>query len=243
MKKLLFDMHVHTSGISRCSRVSPKELVKRCHLTGLDGIVLTNHFAKSHVKGDPLAWRQLYEKEFLETKEEGKKLGLRVLFGIEVTPESEGGRDYLIYGVNPSFLYQEKMLYEYTQSELYDLAKASGALFFQAHPYRNKQVPTDPKHLDGIEINCHPLYLDNQKDLVTTFAKEHDLLLTCGSDYHGDVYKAPCGVYFDENLQTEKDLVTAFTSGNYELKVHDIDIELVRKTNIHQGGKTEFDII
>ena len=51
MKEQLFDMHVHTSGISRCSRVEPKELVRRCKLTGLDGIVLTNHFAINHVKG------------------------------------------------------------------------------------------------------------------------------------------------------------------------------------------------
>ena len=42
MKELLFDMHVHTSGISRCSRVSPLELVKRCQYKGADGFVLTN---------------------------------------------------------------------------------------------------------------------------------------------------------------------------------------------------------
>ena len=236
-------MHVHTSGISRCSKVSPKELVRRCHLTGLDGIVLTNHFARSHVKGDPFAWRKLYEEEFWETKREGEKLGLTVLFGIEVTPDSEEGRDYLIYGVDPSFLYKEKMLYEYTQAEIYDMVKKEGALFFQAHPYRGGKVPTDPEHLDGIEVNCHPLYLDNQKDIVTAFAKEHSLLLTCGSDYHGDVYKAPCGVYFLENPKTEKDIVKAFETGACELNIHDIDLALVEKTNIHKGGKTEFDTL
>ncbi len=241
MKELLYDMHVHSSGISLCSVVSPKELIRRCKLSGLDGIVLTNHFSNGHVKGEEAAWRKKYEEEFHIAKEEGDKQGLRVLFGIEVTPMSECGRDYLIYGVTPAFLYQEKMLYEYTQAELYKLAHNAGAVFFQAHPYRGRSLPTDPLHLDGVEINCHPLYYDNAKDKVTAYAAEHNLILTCGSDYHGDVYKAPCGVYFPENVCTEADIATAFRTGNYRLKIHDIDADLVQKTNIHKGGKTEFD--
>lgn len=241
MKELLFDMHVHTSGISRCSRVSPKELVRRCKLTGSEGIVLTNHFAKSHVKGDPFIWRHAYEEEYHLTKKEGEAQGLRVLFGIEVTPESEGGKDYLIYGVTPAFLYQEKMLYEYTLTELSALVHGAGALLFHAHPYRGKSTPSDPTLIDGVEINCHPLYLDNKKAPIMAFAREHDLLLSCGSDYHGDVYKAPCGVYFPESVHTEEDMKNAFSTGNYHLGVHDIDLEMVKKTNIHQGGKIEFE--
>ena len=240
MKEQLFDMHVHTSGISRCSRVEPKELVRRCKLTGLDGIVLTNHFAINHVKGDPLAWRRQYEEEYYLTKEEGEKQGLSVLFGIEVTPLSEGGRDYLIYGVTPAFLYKEKMLYEYTQAELYALAHSENALLFQAHPYRNGKTPKEPDYLDGVEINCHPLYLDNQKETVTAYAKENGLMLSCGSDYHADVYKAHCGVYFPISVHTEAELADAFRNGTYRLKIHDIDPERVRQTNIHQGGKIEF---
>ncbi len=241
MKELLFDMHVHTSGISRCSRVSPEELVKRCKQKGANGFVLTNHFAPNHVKGDAFNWRHAYEEEYCVTKKLGEKAGMRVLFGIEVTPTGEGGKDYLIYGVSPDFLYQEKMLYDYSLQELSTLVHEAGALLFHAHPYRGKSTPSDPKLIDGVEINCHPLYLDNQKEPITAFAKEHGLLLSCGSDYHGDVYKAPCGVYFPENVHTEADMKEAFVTGNYRLNVHDIDLELVKKTNIHQGGKIEFE--
>ena len=153
----------------------------------------------------------------------------------------EEGRDYLIYGVSPEFLYQEKMLYEYTQSQLYTLAHHANAVFIQAHPYRKGNTPKDPEFLDGVEINCHPLYLDNQKQEVTAYAKKHGLMLSCGSDYHGDVYKAHCGVYFPESVKTEQDVANAFRTGNYRLEIHDIDPEMVRKTNIHRGGKSEFD--
>ena len=40
---MLVDAHIHTSGISTCSRVSPEELAKVCHEDQLDAIVLTNH--------------------------------------------------------------------------------------------------------------------------------------------------------------------------------------------------------
>lgn len=242
MKERLFDMHVHTAGISRCSRIEAPELVRRCLKKGADGIVLTNHFAINHVDGDPFEWRKKYEEEFYITRHEGERQGLSVLFGIEVTPLSEGGRDFLIYGVNPDFLYTERMLYEYTQSELCTLAREADAVFINAHPFRNGKTPKEPEFLDGVEINCHPLYLDNQKDLVIDYAAEHALLLTCGSDYHGDVYKAPCGVWFKEDMKTEKDLANALKTGNYRLEIHDIDLELVAQTNIHRGGKSEFDI-
>ena len=241
MKELLFDMHVHTAGISRCSRVPAKELVRRCKLTGADGIVLTNHFAKSHVKGEAFDWRHAYEAEYHLTKQEGEAIGLRVLFGIEVTPETEGGKDYLIYGVDPSFLYQEKMLYEYTLPELSELVHGAGALLFHAHPYRGSSTPSDPTLIDGVEINCHPIYLDNKKTEVGDYASRYGLHLSCGSDYHGDVYKAPCGVYFPESVTNEADMKMAFVTGNYRLGVHDIDLEMVKKTNIHMGGKIEFE--
>ena len=242
MKERLFDMHIHTAGISRCSRVPAPELVRRCVISGLDGIVLTNHFAINHVDGDPFEWRKKYEEEFYITRQEGERQGLSVLFGIEVTPLSEGGRDFPIYGVDPDFLYTEKMLYEYNQSELCQMARQAGAVFINAHPFRNGKTPKEPEFLDGVEINCHPLYHDNQKDLVIPYAKEHGLMLTCGSDYHGDVYKARCGAWFKEDMKTEKDLAYALKEGNYRLEIHDIDPELVAKTNIHRGGKTEFDI-
>ena len=242
MKELLFDMHVHSSGISRCSQVKPEELVRRCKLSGLDGIVLTNHFAKGHVDGDEFAWREKYEQEYYIAKEAGQRYGLSVLFGIEVTPLTEEGRDYLIYGVSPAFLYQEKMLYEYTQEQLYPMVQRTGGVFVQAHPYRNGKTPKLPQCLDGVEINCHPLYLDNQKREVGEYAAQHGLFLTCGSDYHADVYKAPCGIYFADTVKTETDLANALRAGAYRLKIHDIDVELVKKTNIHRGGKTEFDV-
>ena len=51
------------------------------------------------------------------------------------------------------------------------------------------------------------------------------LILTCGSDYHGDIYKAHCGVYLPERLQTETELGEYLRRGQPPLLLHDIDIE------------------
>jgi predicted metal-dependent phosphoesterase TrpH len=200
MKELLFDMHVHTSGISRCSRVPAPELVRRCKLTGLDGIVLTNHFAVNHVDGDPFKWRKKYEEEFYITRKEGEKAGLAVLFGIEVTPLTEGGRDFLIYGVDPDFLYQEKMLYEYNQAQLCRIARDAGAVFVNAHPFRNGKTPKEPEYLDGVEVNCHPLYHYSHMDEMAEIAAKNNLILTCGGDYHADTHRVQCGMYLPESV-------------------------------------------
>ena len=41
----LYDFHTHTSGISRCSRLTSAQLARAIKDEGIDGMVLTNHYA------------------------------------------------------------------------------------------------------------------------------------------------------------------------------------------------------
>ncbi len=231
----LFDMHVHTKGISLCSRLSAGDLCRALKEDQTDGFVLTNHYSPAHLRGSLGQWLKNYQEEYERTAEEAERWGLRALFGMEVTL---GTRDFLLYGVTPECLYgSERPLWEYTLEELWEFAHEREALLVHAHPYRGGGVPADFRYLDGVEINCHPLYLQNAKEEVTAYAKEHRLFVTCGSDYHGDVYKAHCGVWLPDGLSGEKELAMFLKSGQPELLVHDIDPRRAEQTNIYNRNR------
>ena len=103
---MLIDMHAHTSGVSHCCVLPPEEIVKIAKETGLDGIVLTNHYAKEYVTVEK------YIQEYEITKEAGEKIGLKVWFGIEVTVTWDPRIHLLVYGVTTDFLKEHPALYE-----------------------------------------------------------------------------------------------------------------------------------
>ncbi|MBQ9468052.1 MAG: PHP domain-containing protein [Clostridia bacterium] len=228
----LYDMHVHTRGISKCSRLSAEELCAALKEDGTDGFCLTNHYAARHVDLPFHDWLCKYRDEFYKTKEIAAGYGLGALFGIEVTDPER--RDFLLYGVTPDCLFEEERpLWEFPLPELHAFAARHGALLFHAHPYRFNGVPADAADIDGIEINCHPLYLTSHEEDVRRYAEAHHLLLSCGSDYHGDIYKAHCGVWLPDDIQDATQLPAFFKKGQPALLVHTIDPERARATVIH----------
>ena len=229
----LYDLHVHTSGVSKCSRLSPKQLCEAMKADGNDGFALTNHYSPRHVDLPFPEWLKKYKDEFLFTKELARGYGLKVLFGIEVTLDEP--RDFLLYGVTPDCLFESvgRPFWDYSLPELHDFARAHGALLIHAHPYRNGSVPANADDIDGVEVNCHPLYKTNRKEDILAYAAKHGLLVTCGSDYHGDVYKAHCGVWLPDDLENEAEFAAYLKSGQPELLIHDIDVERMRATVIH----------
>lgn len=212
---LLLDLHAHTSGISPCCRIAAPAVVAAAKEIGLDGIVLTNHYDKSYVKnGDADAFARAYVEEFRYTKRCGEAVGCTVLYGIEITMARYGGLHMLLYGVDEAFTLAHPTLYDLTKEELYSLAHENGGIVVQPHPFRGRSEPSDPAFLDGVEINCHPLYGTSRYDDVTAIATENRLLLTCGGDYHADTYRPFCGVFCSEGLQTSRDLVEFLRSAD-----------------------------
>ena len=136
---MLIDMHAHTSGVSHCCVLPPEEIVRIAKETGLDGIVLTNHYAKDYVTVDK------YINEYEITKAEGEKIGLKVFFGIEVTVVWNPRIHLLVYGVTTDFLREHPALYDMSQEELYTLVHQYGGVLVQAHPFRESCRPQDPR--------------------------------------------------------------------------------------------------
>lgn len=208
----LWDLHTHTAGISLCSRVPAERLVEIYRQDHIDGIVLTNHYKSAHVQGDFAGWRERYVEEYYRTREWGEKAGLAVLFGVEVTPDCMPQNDFTIYGLTEQDVLEAEPLFALSLPELSAFARERGALIFHAHPYR-RTTPVEAQFVDGVEINCHPLYRTCEEERVRAFAEEHGLLLSCGSDYHGDTYKARCGVWLPESVTDIPGLV-AFLRDN-----------------------------
>jgi predicted metal-dependent phosphoesterase TrpH len=198
---MLIDLHAHSSGISHCCRIPYDEVIRTAKEVGLCGIVLTNHYQKSYVKdGDFAAFARRYTEEFRLTKAYGDTVGMKVFFGAEVTMERYGGAHLLLYGIPESFIEENPTLFDWTMEEMYNRVKAIGGTLVQAHPYRKVKNLLPTEYLDGVEVNCHPLYGKSDFADMVEIATENHLILTCGGDYHADTYRPKCGVYLPDTL-------------------------------------------
>lgn len=199
---MLIDLHAHSSGISHCCRIPYDAVIRAALEVGLNGIVLTNHYQKSYVTdGDFAAFARHYTEEYRLAKAYGDTVGCKVFFGAEITMERYGGAHLLLYGIDERFIEENSTLFDLTQEELYRLVKAAGGTVIQAHPYRKKKHLLDVRFLDGVEVNCHPLYGKSDFADIVEIAAASALVLTCGGDYHADTYRPKCGTHLPDDLR------------------------------------------
>ncbi|MFR8248629.1 MAG: PHP domain-containing protein [Lachnospiraceae bacterium] len=115
------EMHAHDCEVSPCAVIKAKELVDGYKEAGYDGIVITNHFDKGimHLWGETTEEHyQTYLRGYELAKEEGERVGLRVILGMEIRLEC-GPEDYLVYGVTKDFIRQHMDICECSLQELY----------------------------------------------------------------------------------------------------------------------------
>lgn len=205
---ILIDLHGHSAGISRCCRAPHNEILDAALARGLDGIVLSNHYEKGYVRdGDVQEFVTRYLAEFDRAAEYADTVGARVFFGVEVSMILYPKVHLLVYGVGEDFLREYPCLYDMTQEELYRAVSAAGGCVVQAHPFRGGTTVLDPAYLDGIEVNCHPIYGKSYAEDLLRIGGETGLAVTCGGDYHADTaYRAKCGVYLPETVRDTFDL-------------------------------------
>ena len=110
-------------------------------------------------------------------------MGLKVLLGMEIK-FNEGLNEYLIYGFNPDFLYENPRLYEMNLKTFKQFIENTPLLIYQAHPFRVKMTPAVPEYLHGIEIyNGNPRHNSNNHKAFD-YAAKHNLKMLSGSDFH-----------------------------------------------------------
>lgn len=236
---MLLDLHAHSSGISVCCQIDACENLVRAKAAGLDGLVLTNHYTKDYVdERGALAFAHRYVDEYYQAKRAADDLGLTLLFGVEVTMEKYCDVHLLVYGVEDSFVYEHPTMYDYTQKELWEAVKAAGGALVQAHPYRREvKRLLDTAMLDGVEVNCHPLYKYTHRDEMVEIAVKNNLALTCGGDYHADTRRPICGTYLPDDIAKSRSALAEYllTVKTMTLCDHEIGSEAPTRITYTRG--------
>lgn len=216
---MLIDLHAHSS-LSRCCKIDGKGNLIITKERGMDGFVLTNHYDKSYlINDDKLEYANRYINEYYNVKKAADELGMKCFFGIEVTMSKHNDVHMLVYGVTPEWLLEYPDLYYYEQKDLYELVHKYGGILVQAHPLRkNINVLLDTNYLDGIELNSHTIKEGPHTEEILEIAKNNNLLVTSGGDFHNDAPRAKCGVYLSDNINNIKEIVEHLKNTN-EIKM------------------------
>ena len=203
------EIHAHTDESSSCGKIPAKELVRLNKEAGVDALTITDHYsthAFNKITGSPREKAEYFLRGWRIAKEEGEKLGIHVLFGMELRVDS-GPEDFLIYGIDENFVYENLTLYNGTLQDAYQVCNDYGALLIQAHPFRESCRPQDPRYLHGMEVyNGHPRH-DSQNHLALQYAQENGIWLrTSGSDIHQLPDIARGGILIDGEVTTSREL-------------------------------------
>lgn len=227
----LYEMHQHTAGCSACGLIQPEELIPLLKQQGFAGTVLTNHFFYGNTGiRRQMPWEDFvrpYEETWLRAKEIGDRYDFDVLFGLE--EGVGGGKEVLLYGITPSFLYDHPAFRDrYATIEEHlkavsDMVHTAGGLVYQAHPFRVRDYiarpwePLPPGYLDGVEAyNAGNSPLENAR--AEQYALENDLPCIAGTDSH-EANTHRYGIATEHRLRTGEALVEALQNGDYSLYI------------------------
>lgn len=178
------ELHCHTSDVSKCSQITPSEMIAVYKAAGYSGLVLTNHFYPW--EPSRLGYKKYvdeYIKGYEVLRNTGEAQGIRVYLGMEIRFE-ENANDYLVYGIDEDFIRNAVSPKMKTLSDFVRVAKNDRNLILQAHPFRNGMTLMPPELLDGIEVyNLHPNH-NSRVGFAAKYAEEIKGVFTCGTDFH-----------------------------------------------------------
>ena len=215
-----YEMHLHTMETSRCGHVRAADQVRTYHRLGYQGLCVTDHLHDSYIElmdchedWHECIRRYLYGYHL--AKEEGERLGMDVIFGVELRfPENES--DYLIYGIDENWLYDNPWICRMDHKSFYERYKDE-VLIVHAHPYRYcDEVFYDSVH--GLEVvNCNPRH-DSRNDLALALAKANPhLYRTVGSDAHQTGDEGRAAILTEKRVRDSYEMKDLITSGAFSL--------------------------
>lgn len=209
-----YDTHIHTAEASGCATASGAEQARRYKEAGYDGIIITDHFFNGNTAvRNYHDWYErvyLYCKGYENAKAEGDKIGLKVFFGIEYT---YFGADFLVYGVDKDWLYQNDNIMDVSVYEFINRVHKAGGIIIHAHPFREaeyiNEIKLMPQWVDGVEVYNAGNYDDKFNVRANWYAEQYDLPKTAGSDNHHLGAPRLSGVMTDKPLESIEDYMEA----------------------------------
>lgn len=197
---LRFDIHLHTSRYSKCSKMDANRLIKQAVKMGLDGVVITEHH---------YIWRQ---HELLELVEKSNHPGFLLLAGFEYT-SSQG--DVLVYGLEAK--QEEELVPGQPPEEIVARVKDLGAACVAAHPTRagmgyDERIFTLP--LDAMEVRSVNLLEHEQRIAINLSVDTKIPAVTC-SDAHRIEDVGRFATEFLDSITTIADLKECLERGRF----------------------------
>jgi len=221
-----YETHLHTSESSACGRLSGATQARIYKELGYSGIIVTDHFfgGNTAVKRN-LPWKESVDRfvrGYENAKKEGDRIGLSVFFGFE---ESFSGTDFLVYGLEKEWLYENPDILHWNVKEYYENVHKGGGIFVHAHPFREacyiNEIRLYNEYENAIEIvnrsHKDPLYNEKAKEYAILYNKA----VTEGSDAHkiDDIHG---GMLFDHELVDSKDFIASVMNKNCKLMSEEI---------------------
>ena len=217
-----YETHLHTAPVSKCAKASVEESLLFYKELGYDGVFITNHFLDGNINVDgslPYEERvRFYCSDYENGVEIGKKIGLKVFFGVEIT---YGGTDFLIYGLDKQWYLEHPEIEGMKKSEELALMMEEGALVIQAHPFREAgyidHIRLFPRLVHGVEVlnASQPEFRNVMSEM---YAKHYGLLPFAGSDNHTASSRTQlAGLEFDRPLADVADFVSRVKNGEGEI--------------------------
>lgn len=201
------ETHAHTSEVSPCGRLGARDLARAYHQAGYQCLIITDHYRSDiyHNGGRTIPERLArFWRGYELASQEGRKLGLTVLPGMEIGFDGSWS-DHLLYGITPEFLLEQPEIFALGIQAFYPLAREHGITVIQAHPFRQGVTLSPADCLDGMETwNANMSATENR--LARDFAARHGLLMTAGSDCHADSHVAKSGLVLPRPVHCFKDL-------------------------------------
>jgi len=198
---LLIDMHVHTNVSSRCSSVTPEELVTRAVELGLDAVCVTEH---ATYRGAQVNYEYALER------------GFRVFRGMEVYTELG---DMLVFGWEEHVRY-----YLFPFADLKHEVEKREGIIIPAHPCRGLADARHGHHrlfpdelLESIvAVETHNGAISRKcNEQAQKLRKKHALFGVGGSDAHHVSHIGRCVTLFEDEPASEEELIEVLRGGRY----------------------------
>ena len=216
------EMHLHTSHSSPCGKEDAATIARLYAQAGFAGIAVTDHFF--NYTCSPWSWNipfpeffPIFTEGYRQLQEAAQPYGLKIYRGAEVRFNTSSD-DYLLYNYPDELLQDPEAIFNMGLEKFYGMCKECGAILVQAHPFRGKCVPADPRFIDGAEVYNLKARGDSHNDLALKFAAENPhFIRLSGSDFHHAEDTGRGGIITSTLPENDAELALLLRSGNYTL--------------------------
>ena len=217
-----YETHLHTYPVSKCGGATVAETLDAYKQLGYDGVFITNHFLDGNINIDPSTPYEekieFYFSDYEEGVKYGKKIGLKVFVGVEMTYK---GTDFLVYGLDKEWYLKNPQIMDMKKSDELEYLMNCGALVIQAHPFREAgyidHIRLFPRCVHGVEV-MNSTKTEFQNNMARIYAENYGLIEFAGSDNHSagtDILLA--GMCSETPIVSETDFTQRVKNGQMEI--------------------------